>query len=122
MAVKIQVRVFWIVMLCSVVIRYQSLGGSCCLHLQCEVEVEAEAASSSSQMMVPYHNTKQCHNPEDLDFNNTKRSLLLTAVQPYTSITETRISKIKAGFQFAKSIIFSPNVVKLIMQWHKHRN
>jgi len=36
-AVKIQIEVFWVVMPYSVAVGYQNLGGSCCLHLQCEV-------------------------------------------------------------------------------------
>jgi hypothetical protein len=37
MVVKIQVMVFWVMTLCSVVVEYQYFGGSCCyLHLQAE--------------------------------------------------------------------------------------
>jgi hypothetical protein len=36
MAMKIQVKVFSVVMLCSVV-GYKCFGGQCCLHLQGEV-------------------------------------------------------------------------------------
>jgi hypothetical protein len=32
-----QVEVFWVVMLCSVVVEYQHFRGPCCLHLQGEV-------------------------------------------------------------------------------------
>jgi len=34
MAVKIQVKVFWVVMLYDVVVGYHRYGGPCCLHLQ----------------------------------------------------------------------------------------
>jgi len=44
--VKIQV-VFWVVMLCNVVVGYQHFRGSCCLHLH----------------LVSYLNTTQRHNP-----------------------------------------------------------
>jgi len=33
-AVMSQVKVFWVVMTCSVMIGYQSFRGPCCLHLQ----------------------------------------------------------------------------------------
>jgi hypothetical protein len=33
---SIQVMVFWVVMLCCVVVGYQRFGGPCCLHLQGE--------------------------------------------------------------------------------------
>jgi hypothetical protein len=36
-AVKIQVEVFWVVMVCSVRVGYQCFGGPCCLHLHGEV-------------------------------------------------------------------------------------
>jgi len=42
-----QVKVFWVVMLCSVVVGYQCFRGLCCLHLQ--------------------GITAQHHNPDDLD-------------------------------------------------------
>jgi hypothetical protein len=32
-AVKIQAEVFWVVMLCNVVVGYQCFRGPCCLHL-----------------------------------------------------------------------------------------
>jgi hypothetical protein len=34
MAVMIQVKIFWAVVLCSVTIRYQHYGGPCYFHLQ----------------------------------------------------------------------------------------
>jgi hypothetical protein len=37
MAVKIEVKVFWVVRLCRVVVRYQHFRGPCCLHLHPEV-------------------------------------------------------------------------------------
>jgi hypothetical protein len=40
MAVKVQVEVFCVVTLCSVVVGYKSFGGPCCLHLQSEEEEE----------------------------------------------------------------------------------
>jgi len=37
MVVKIQVEVFWVVTLCSIVVGYQCFRGPCCFHLQGEV-------------------------------------------------------------------------------------
>jgi hypothetical protein len=37
--VMFQVEVFWVVMLCSVVVGYQRFGRPCCLHLQGEVDL-----------------------------------------------------------------------------------
>jgi len=37
MAVKSQVKVFWVVMLCNGSVQYQCFRGLCCLHLQGEV-------------------------------------------------------------------------------------
>jgi len=37
MVTKIQVAVFWVVTMCSVVLEYQHFKGPCCLHLQGEV-------------------------------------------------------------------------------------
>jgi len=34
--VKIQVKVFWVVSLCSVVVGYKCFGGPCCLNIQGE--------------------------------------------------------------------------------------
>jgi len=36
-AVKIQIKVFWVVTPCSVAVRYQYFIGPCCCHLQSEV-------------------------------------------------------------------------------------
>jgi len=44
MAVKMQVEVFWVAMLCSIVVGYQRFGEPCCLHLYPETSVS-------------YHNT-----------------------------------------------------------------
>jgi hypothetical protein len=37
MVVNIQVKVFWVVTLCTVVVEYQCFRGPCCLHLHGEV-------------------------------------------------------------------------------------
>jgi hypothetical protein len=46
---NIQVKFFWVVILCSVMVRYHCFRGPCCLHLQDEVE--------------------GLNSPEDLDLN-----------------------------------------------------
>jgi len=51
MAVRIQVKVFWVVQRCRVVVEYQ------CFHLQ------------SYEPLVSYHNTTWHHNPEDLNLD-----------------------------------------------------
>jgi len=52
----VQVKVFWVVMLCIVVAGYKHFGGCYCLHLH-------------PRTVVSYHNTSWCYNPEDLDLN-----------------------------------------------------
>jgi hypothetical protein len=42
MAVKIQVKFFWVVMPCSVVLGYQCFRHPCCLHLQGKVAVNGD--------------------------------------------------------------------------------
>jgi hypothetical protein len=57
MAMMIQVKVFWIVMLC-IVVRY----------LAASITLKIEVARSS-KMLVSYHTTMWHHNLEDLDLN-----------------------------------------------------
>jgi len=80
---KIQIEVFWLVMLCSVVVGYQHFGGPCCLHLLvvrlCSVAVRYQCfggpfmlkmeAARSSETLILYCNTIWHHNPEDLISN-----------------------------------------------------
>jgi hypothetical protein len=60
--VKIQVKVLWVVMLCSVMGEYQHFRGPCCLHIQGKVKTETVW---SSKMLVSYHHTTPHHNTED---------------------------------------------------------
>jgi hypothetical protein len=62
--VEIQIEVFWVVMLCSVVVGYQCFRGSCCLHVQGEVKMEAVR---TSETLVSYCNTTKHCNPEYLN-------------------------------------------------------
>jgi len=71
--VMFQVEVFWVVTPCSVVVGYHRFGGPCCCHLQGGVKM---AAVCSSETLVPYRNTTQRHNPEDLDVNESGTKLL----------------------------------------------
>jgi len=65
MVVQIQVKVFWVVIPCSVVVGWQYFTGLCCLHLQ----GWTWRKQRSSEMLLSYHNTIWCQNPEDLDMN-----------------------------------------------------
>jgi hypothetical protein len=66
-AVKIQVKVFWVVMVCSVVVGYQHFRSPCCPQ-----------------------NTTQCHNPEDL---NLKVNALYRMLQQLINLKHTTNSK-----------------------------
>jgi len=61
MAVKIQVKVFWDVTMCRVMVRHQCFRGPHSLHLH---------FIRSSKMLVSYHNTAQLHIPEDYNLKN----------------------------------------------------
>jgi hypothetical protein len=67
--VKIQVKVFWVVILYSDAVGYQCFGGPCCLQLQGEVTMET---ARLSEMLVSYSSTIWHHDPEALDLNLQK--------------------------------------------------
>jgi hypothetical protein len=69
--VEIKVKVFWLVMLCSVVKGYQHSRGPCCLAL------------------LAHHNITQCHNQEDINLkgNLTFILLLVTELEAITECT-----------------------------------
>jgi len=62
----VQVKVFWVVTLCSGAIHYQCFRAPCCQHLQDEVKMKAARCSKT---VVSHCNTRYCHNPEDLNLN-----------------------------------------------------
>jgi hypothetical protein len=63
-AVKIQVKLLWVVTAFSVVVGYRCFRGPCCIHLHFTLKMEAVC---SSETLVSYHNTNCSHNPEELD-------------------------------------------------------
>jgi hypothetical protein len=63
LTVKIHVTVFWVMTSCSDVAGYQSFRGPCSLHLQGEAWF--------SEILVSYHITTWCQDPEDHDMNTT---------------------------------------------------
>jgi hypothetical protein len=69
MVVKINFMVFWVVVLCGVVVEYR-LFGPCCFHLKGSLHfttLEMEAAWSS-ETWVSNHHARQCNNPENQKF------------------------------------------------------
>jgi hypothetical protein len=64
MTVKIQFKVFWVVMPCSVVVGYECFGGPCQIYLHFTLKMEA---AWFSKTLVSYHNTAWHYNPEDLN-------------------------------------------------------
>jgi hypothetical protein len=89
-AVKIEVKVFWVVMLCSVAGGHHHTGGPCCLYLQGEVKMEV---ARPSKTLVYNCNTTWLHNAENFDFNSVH---LFIQVSP-------RLSK---GLFFSTTYIF----------------
>jgi hypothetical protein len=65
--VSVQVKVVWIVTLCSVVVEYECFGEPCCLQVKIEV-------AWSSKTLVSYHNITQ-HNSENLDLVEKRLSV-----------------------------------------------
>jgi hypothetical protein len=72
MMAKIQVDVFWVVMLHYIEVAYQLLED---LHFSLQLE-----AARLSEMLVSYHNTTWHHNPEDKVHYHVHNSLLLDPV------------------------------------------
>jgi len=54
MVVKVQVKVFWVVMAYSVMLRYQHFGGPCCLQLLC---VDGDSKVLQINGILPWHHT-----------------------------------------------------------------
>jgi len=53
MVVKVQVKVFSVVILCSVAVGYRCFGGLCCLHLQDEANGAVKGTYSVPTSMPP---------------------------------------------------------------------
>jgi hypothetical protein len=77
---KGHIIILWVLIPCSDMVGYHCFGGPCCLHLQIEVKREA---AWSSEMLVLYHITAWCHNPEDL--NLYEASCLIVSFAPCCS-------------------------------------
>jgi hypothetical protein len=58
------IEFFWVVMLCSVVVRCQCFIGSCCLHFQKTSNLAATFSLTVYSTTAKYHNTTWCYNPE----------------------------------------------------------
>jgi len=59
-----QVKVFWVVTPCSVVLGHQHFGGPCCLQFYFTLKMKT---AWPSKTMVSYHNTAWQHNSENPD-------------------------------------------------------
>jgi len=57
MAVKIEIAVIWVMMLCSDVISYQHFGGPWCLHLEGEWKLRWHNTVSQLQPRRPWLNS-----------------------------------------------------------------
>jgi hypothetical protein len=65
MAASIKMMVFWDVMLCSLIEKYQCIERTCCLHIQGRhLKMKTEAAGSS-ETFVPIYQTGWHHIPEE---------------------------------------------------------
>jgi hypothetical protein len=63
MVMKIQVVAFWVVILCSVAVRYQCFGGPCCLHLQSEELQWRKMHNAGPQAPCGHHFTSKTISP-----------------------------------------------------------
>jgi hypothetical protein len=72
---KVKMRVFSVVVPCSLVGIYRCFRGACCLHLQRDESPMMEAVSSSETSVNSYQTTRR-NNPEDSHLQTRRRENL----------------------------------------------
>jgi len=108
MAVKLQVKVFWVVTLHSVTVGDQHFGGPCCLYLY---------PWRSSKTWVFYSNTTWHHNPEDLNLEKFVMPLLTYIILKKTFRLMKEMNDITSvGTRVSKCVWLK----QMEVSWHRY--